>query len=343
MRETRALATEIPGISSVSLKRAQTGGILLQFPGGEGHRLADEIAAKMRRVAAEKRGVRVARPMKRAELRLHGLDDSVTKEEVIGSVAGLMGCRAEDLAVGEIRSLPNRLVWLRCPVAVSNKLLEEGRWRIGWATMTAKPLLARWMRCFRCLEMGHGAAGCQGPDRSGRCHRCGDRSHQSRQCSAGRSRYPLCAEFGLSAEHLQGAAACVPSRRVAQRRLAAKAREKSRGTKPQEGDETPMDSGRGSKGGPRRAKPLPQQGPRGRRGGPVRKREKVPPPRPWRRAPPTAGGDCSGRLSLKRTVSERSPSAQREKESGGSAAGQMLQPVAPAKKKRDRKGRFSTC
>lgn len=150
LKKTRPLAAEIPGITPVTLKRAQAGGVLLQLSGGEGHRLADDLAAKMRQVVGEAKGVRVARPQRRAELRLQGLDDSVTREEVIGSVAGLAGCRAEDLVVGEIKSLPNRLgsVWLRCPVAVSNKLIEEGKWRIEWATVAAKPLPARQMRCF---------------------------------------------------------------------------------------------------------------------------------------------------------------------------------------------------
>jgi len=109
LRKTRLLATEVLGLAPVHLKKAQAGGVLIQVAGGEGHRLADEIADKMRQVAGETQGVRVARPVKRAELRLHGLDDSVTKEKVVASVAGRTGCRAEDLAVGEIRSLPNRL------------------------------------------------------------------------------------------------------------------------------------------------------------------------------------------------------------------------------------------
>jgi len=202
LKKIRPLAAEIPGIIPLTLKRAQAGGVLLQLSGGEGHRLTDDLA-KMRQVVGEAKGVRVARSQKRAELRLQGLDDSVTREEVIGSVAGLAGCRAEDLVVGEIKSLPNWLgsVWLRCPVAVSNKLIEVGKWRIGWATVAAKPLPARRMHCFRCLEVGHGAANCEGVDRSGRCHRCGDRSHQSRGCPAERPKCPLCAEFGLSAGH----------------------------------------------------------------------------------------------------------------------------------------------
>lgn len=146
--------------------------------------MADDLAVKMRQAIREVRGLRVTRPLKRAKLRLQGMDDSITKEELAESVAGVAGCRIENLALGEIKSPLNRLrsVWLRCPVAVSNKFLEEERWRVRWA----KPLPACQMRCFRCLEAGHAATKYEGVDRSDRCHRCGDRTHQSRSCPSGR-------------------------------------------------------------------------------------------------------------------------------------------------------------
>ncbi|EFN66418.1 hypothetical protein EAG_09618, partial [Camponotus floridanus] len=184
LRQATGLLTEVPGLSTIRLKRAQSGGTLLQFPGGEGHRTADEVSSAMRRVLGDTPGVRVGRSMKRVELRIRGLDDSVTKEEIVGAVAEMVGCGAEDLAVGEITRLPGRLgsVWLRCPVAVSNKILEEGMPRIGLVRTAAAPLPVRRMRCYRWLEVGHGVANCKGVDRIGRCHRCGDRSHYMKAC-----------------------------------------------------------------------------------------------------------------------------------------------------------------
>jgi len=349
LRKTRPLAAEIPGLFPVSIKKAQAGGLLLQISGGEGHRLADELAAKMWQVAGETPGVRVGRPLKRAELRLQGLDDSVTREEIIESVTGLTGCRAEDLAVGEIKFLPNRLgsVWLRCPVAASNKMLEEGKWRIGWATVTAKPLPARLMRCFRCLEVGHGAADCTGVDRSGRCHRCGDRSHQSNNCGAERPKCPLCADFGLPAVHSLGAAACVSSRRAVLRKLANMAREKEKAREGESSKGTPStDSGGRSKGGPRRENHPPETstsaGPAGEERGTRPTAGEGPSSSTPKKGFTDGGGGCSGRPSLKRTASERSSSAQRGREIGKEPTGQMPPPLTMAKKKRDRRGRFST-
>ncbi|EFN65454.1 hypothetical protein EAG_13578, partial [Camponotus floridanus] len=180
LKKSRALLGVVPGMETARIKKAQAGGTLLQFARAEGHRVADQMASAMRQVAGEARGVRVARSMKRAELRLRGLDDSVTKEEVVDTVAEMAGCRAEDLSVGEITRLPGRLgsVWLRCPMACRTKSWRRGCPASGWPGL-------RLCRCrFRCLEVEHGVALCKGADRSGRCHRCGDRSHEARACSA---------------------------------------------------------------------------------------------------------------------------------------------------------------
>lgn len=345
LRKTRPLADEIPGFdrAGTRLKKAQAGGLLIQIPGGEGHRLADELAAKMRQGIGEREGVRVTRPVKTAELRLHGLDESITREEVLESVAGLANCRTEDLSLGEIKRLPNRMgsVWLRCPVAVSNKLLETGKWCIGWATIVAKPLPARRMRCFRCLEAGHGAAACKGPDRSGRCYRCSDRSHSAKECTAGVLKCPLCESFSIPAEHALGAAACVPGRRAAQRRLATLAKGKKGATVP------PTEGvGEGSKGGPCGAEPPETSAPAGPAGGErgIRPRAAKGPSSAPKKGSTDGGGVRAGKSSLKRTASARSPSVQRGRELAESEqAGQEMSPPSSApKKKRDRRGRFST-
>ncbi|GAB1867733.1 CCHC-type domain-containing protein [Camponotus japonicus] len=361
----RPVAVELIGskgeMRCTSLKRAQAGGTLIRISGEDGHRLADELAAKLREAASKMPGVGVRRPLKRAELRLQGLDDSITREEVIGAITGLMDCRAEDLTVGEIRFLPYRLgsVWLRCPVAVSNKLVEAGDFRIGWTRVVVKPLKARRMRCFRCLEVGHGMMGCKGPDRSGRCHRCGDCSHRSRQCTAGVPKCPLCAEFGVPAGHSLGADACCPSGRVAQRRQkmaaakAAKEKEGGKGgTRSRGEDATPTASGKGSKRGPCRAEPSETLAPAGSAEG-ERGVSPVEDEGPSSRAPEKGstgdGGDRQAKSSLKRTASDRSPAIQRRTEVEREQEGEEKEkegsppPPPPAlKKRRDRRGRFKT-
>lgn len=55
--------------------------------------MADDLAVKMRQAIREVRGLRVTRPLKRAKLWLQGMDDSITKEELAESVAGVAASR----------------------------------------------------------------------------------------------------------------------------------------------------------------------------------------------------------------------------------------------------------
>ena len=58
--------------------------------------------------------VRIARPVKKAELRLSGLDDSVTAAEVVQAVVKAGGCEAE-ITTGDITSLMSiGTVWVHC-------------------------------------------------------------------------------------------------------------------------------------------------------------------------------------------------------------------------------------
>lgn len=199
------------GITSVRVKRAITGGIVMEVPGEASAARADALAAKLRETLAGM-GVRVARPCKQAEIRLYGLDDSVTSAEVAAAVATASGCAAEAVATGDVRMSPGGLgtAWVRCPTGVARRLAVEGRVVVGWAEAKVQPLRPRPLQCFRCLEPGHVRGRCKSAvDRSGRCFRCGSEDHIARACTAA-LKCPLCSDLGRPAAHRLGGGACVP-------------------------------------------------------------------------------------------------------------------------------------
>ena len=125
--------------------------------------------------------VKVTVPRRTAELRMTGLDDSVTPEEVAAAVVEAEDCRADEVSVGHMRYAPRGLgsVWLRCPLTAARKINRGGDARsgvkinIGWSTARATPLPARQLQCFRCMEPGHVRRDCMwAVDRSERCYRC---------------------------------------------------------------------------------------------------------------------------------------------------------------------------
>ena len=169
----------------------------------------DVLAAKLREVLNPE-DVRVSSPMKTAELRVDGLDDSTTPAEVVAAVARCGGCPLGDVRTGEMRVDASGLgaIWVRCPVAAANKVADAGRLLVGWVAARVKRLQPKALRCYRCLDIGHVRARCTAEiDRSDQCYRCGQAGHKAAQCSAVPN-CSLCTFAGRPAGHRAGGKAC---------------------------------------------------------------------------------------------------------------------------------------
>ncbi|KOB64690.1 Retrovirus-related Pol polyprotein from transposon 17.6, partial [Operophtera brumata] len=86
----------------------------------------------------------VSRPTKCAEMRITGMCDSVTPEEVIAAV----DCPRECVKIGSLRcdSWGHSSIWVSCPVAAAQKLGAGGRLLVGWVLAQATLLKLRPMR-----------------------------------------------------------------------------------------------------------------------------------------------------------------------------------------------------
>ncbi|XP_020295450.1 uncharacterized protein LOC109860628 [Pseudomyrmex gracilis] len=168
------------GIEKTSIRRSQTGEIVIANPGPDGHTKADELAARMRTVLEKhKEDVRIGRPMQMAELRLFGIEDSVDESEVQTAVALATGCDRAAVQVGLFR-LTRSLdtAWVKCPLVAANALVRKGRLRLRWSMARVKLLKARGLQCFRCLQFGHTRLKCTAlADRSKQCYNCGEEGH----------------------------------------------------------------------------------------------------------------------------------------------------------------------
>jgi hypothetical protein len=134
--------------------------LLLEITGRVADRKASRLAERM---AEDLRDypVKVTVPRRTAELRVSGLEDSVTLEEVVTAVAKAGGCCAEEVNVGVIRTVPRRLgsVWLRCPLTTARKINGStcargdapsiGKLRIGWTASWVSPFPTRGLQCYK--------------------------------------------------------------------------------------------------------------------------------------------------------------------------------------------------
>ncbi|XP_041985146.1 uncharacterized protein LOC121737557 [Aricia agestis] len=197
----------------VRCRQAATGARIMELPSTATSEMADRFAEKLRGVLA---GIaRVARPVKCSDVRISGLDDSVTKEDVMAAVITKTGCSSEHVKGGDIRTGPGGTgsIWVQCPVAAANTLVAAGRLLVGWSSARIQLLEPRAMKCYRCLELGHTARRCQSEvDRGQLCYRCGQAGHKASDCSA-KPHCVVCSAAGRNPNHTAGGKGCVPPKK----------------------------------------------------------------------------------------------------------------------------------
>ena len=210
------------GISALNPKRAATGGLLLAVAGEESAVKADRLALVLTGLMAGK-GIKVTRPVKMAEARITGLDDSVTPQELANALAAAGSCKAEEIRVGEFRRSARGLsaAWTKLPAAALNKVLPAGHLVVGWVRAKVELLDPRPLQCHRCLKQGHTRANCPSKDdHSGKCYRCGQEGHLAAACRAP-PKCTLCAAAGRPAGHRMGGKACSPQKGAAAKKSRA--------------------------------------------------------------------------------------------------------------------------
>jgi len=215
MKEAKSkIKIEEIGIEYLRPRISVTGAVILEIPGEAGAAKADKLADRLREIFNEDKA-KIARPVKRADLRLAGLDESVTREELIAAMSHNGGCPAEECRLGEIRRGPTGMgtVWANCPATAAKKLTEKARIKVGWTMIRIVALTPRPLQCYRCLEPGHTRAKCIAPvDRGDRCYRCGRPGHTARGCLEA-PKCPLCSDIGRPSDHRLGSSACAPPRK----------------------------------------------------------------------------------------------------------------------------------
>ncbi|XP_011859427.1 PREDICTED: uncharacterized protein LOC105556923 [Vollenhovia emeryi] len=195
-------------IAKPRIRMAANGGFLIEIAGSDGTEKADTLARKLKETLGPE--AVVSRPIAKGELRIMGLDSSVSVDELRAAVVDASGCADGDIRVDPFRRTPSGLysVWAQCPLAAANSLASSGVIKVGWTMARVTLLRARPIQCFRCLEYGHVRNKCQSQtDRSSLCFNCGKADHQARNCV-----FPpccvVCENRGMNPNHRMGSVAC---------------------------------------------------------------------------------------------------------------------------------------
>lgn len=197
--------------NGLRFRQTITGARMLEFPKELDPVLADKFAAKLR--PALEGLAEVTRPVKRVEVRIADLDDSVTSDKVAAAVAKVGNCAIDLVKVNKVQRGPGGMgaVVLQCPVATAKTLIDAGHILVGWSSARVMALKQRPLRCYRCLGIGHTRPMCPSTtDRGSLCFRCGSGDHLAATCEATKLRCAVCDDAGKPSEHVMGSIKCCP-------------------------------------------------------------------------------------------------------------------------------------
>ncbi|KMQ82830.1 hypothetical protein RF55_21733, partial [Lasius niger] len=176
----RNISLEELKIDDIDCRRAMTGGLLLQIHGKDNQSKAEQLTDKLQSLFASNKNIKVYKPQQMAELRIMGIDDAITCEDIVQTIVKISGCRVSEVRIGPIRIAGRGMgtVWVRCPLTAANKLAEMGKIKVGWFSARVEMLPGRRLHCFRCLRPGHAKGQCTAEDFSNRCYNWSDIGHK---------------------------------------------------------------------------------------------------------------------------------------------------------------------
>jgi len=92
------------------------GAIIIKVLGPQGRQLASSLSSNLAKALGE--SVKVANLVEIGELRVRGIDPSVSKEEIHEALTDLSGASQQDLKVSPISFMRDGMgvAWVRCPI-----------------------------------------------------------------------------------------------------------------------------------------------------------------------------------------------------------------------------------
>jgi len=181
-------------IKNPKIRKGISGTTIIEISGPDNIKKADLLAMEMSKMLTGE--AQISRPNIKGEIKLTGLDESITVDDVRNAIASEGSCKSNDIKVGKIgrNRYGDGIVWAKCPKTAALVLAEKKKLQIGWSRVTVELLPSRPIQCHKCWSLGHVRSNYRSnKDYTGRCFRCGEKDHKVEACK-NKVRCVICAE-----------------------------------------------------------------------------------------------------------------------------------------------------
>lgn len=143
------------GFGNVNMRKARNGGLIIRVNGPDNKTKADALAMAMKDVLA-KDCVRISRPVKRTDIRVTGIDEDDSPDDIRAAIINIDGGKGENIKISSIKTTNDgrNVAWISCPANTAEKVNRYGL-DIGWGKIRANKMLPKPVQCYRCFEFGH--------------------------------------------------------------------------------------------------------------------------------------------------------------------------------------------
>lgn len=165
-------------IEAPKIRKGINGSTIIEIKEDDNIEKADKLAEKLHEILQEE--AYISCPVIKGELRITGLDESVSDEEVKWAIAKEGDCRSHEIHTGAIQRTRSGLgaLWIRCPLKAAITVAKIGKIKVGWTVAKVELLQNRPIQCHRCWRQGHVKNACRSIDNfSNYCFQCGQEGH----------------------------------------------------------------------------------------------------------------------------------------------------------------------
>lgn len=196
-------------IEAPRIRKGLNGATIIEISGPECSNKAQKLADKLQEILSEDKAI-ITTPNIKGELRIVGLEESISKEEIGWAIEEEGGCERKDIRIGEIKRTRRGMgvVWVQCPLKVAITIANKKKIKIGWSIVGVTLLRARPLQCYRCWHYGHVKDRCRSQvDRSKCCFQCGNEGHNAAMCNNA-AKCAICTDLGRTNTHRVGSDKC---------------------------------------------------------------------------------------------------------------------------------------